>query len=33
MITDWINTKVNDQLFNGYTGYTNEDKQNFIRLA
>lgn len=33
MITDWIDTKVNDQLFNGYTGYTNEDKQNFIRLA
>lgn len=33
MITDWIDNNVNDALFDKYTGYTDEDKQRYIKLA
>lgn len=33
LITDWIDNNVNDQLFNKYNGYTDEDKQRYIKLA
>ena len=33
MIADWIDTNVNEEMFNGYTGYTDEDKQNYLRMA